>query len=176
MTFTRPMLFFLCGLPFAGKSTLARALAAQTGARHISLDAVNTERGLGLDGAPITREQWDTTYAEVYRCIEEALVAGDSVIYDETCFLRSQRDTVRAIAARIGAHARLIWVTTPETTARARLLDNRQTGARFDIRDDNFAQVVTGFEPPTPDERALRYNGASSPEAWLVRIGWTGSS
>lgn len=160
-----PTLYFLCGLPFAGKSTLARALAAHTGARHIALDAVNTERGLGLDGAPITPDQWDATYAEVYRRIEEALAAGDSVIYDETCFLRAQRDAVRA-----GARSQLIWVITAEAAARARLLANRQTGARFDVRDDNFAQVATGFEPPTPDERALRYDGASPPEAWLAGL------
>ncbi len=175
MTPAPPTLYFLCGLPFAGKSTLAHALAAHTGARHLSLDAINTERGLGIDGAPITPQQWGETYAEVYRRIAEALTAGDSVIYDETCFLRSQRDAVRAIAAQTGACAQLIWVTTPEGAARARWLTNRQTGARFDIRDDNFEQVVTRFEPPTPDERALRYDGASPPEAWIARIGWTGA-
>jgi predicted kinase len=168
-----PTLYFLCGLPFAGKSTLARALVAHTGARHISLDAINTERGLGLDGdgAAITPEQWDVTYAEAYRRIEETLTAGGSVVYDETCFLRSQRDAVRAIAARSGARAQLIWVTTPEAAARARLLANRQTGERFDIRDDNFELVATRFEPPTPDERALRYDGASPHEAWLAGMG-----
>lgn len=92
------------------------------------------------------------------------------MIYDETCFLRAQRDAVRAIAARTGARAHLIWVTTPESIARARLLGNRRTGARFDVRDDNFTQVANRFEPPTPDERALRYDGASSPEAWLAAL------
>lgn len=56
------------------------------------------------------------------------------------------------------------------------MLTNRQTGARFDVRDDNFDQAVTGFEPPTPDERALRYDGASPPEEWLARMGLTGVS
>lgn len=108
MSHSPTTLYFLCGLPFAGKSTLARALAARTQARHIALDAVNTERGLGLDGATITPEQWDQTYAEVYRRIEAALAAGDSAISDETCFLRAQRDAVRAIAARAGARCQLI--------------------------------------------------------------------
>ncbi len=170
MTPAPTTLFFLCGLPFAGKSTLARALAAHTGARRIALDDINTERGLGLNGAPISPDQWDATYAEVYRRIEEALASGNSVVYDETCFLRSLRDTVRAIVTRAGARSQLIWVTTPEVTARARWLSNRQTGSRFDVRDEDFAQIVTRFEPPTPDECALRYDGASSPEWWLSQM------
>ncbi|HEX9037633.1 MAG TPA: hypothetical protein VF808_11650 [Ktedonobacterales bacterium] len=36
-----PVLTLLCGLPFAGKSTLARLLAGRTGARLIVLDAIN---------------------------------------------------------------------------------------------------------------------------------------
>jgi hypothetical protein len=37
----------LCGLPFAGKSTVARQLAAELGAPIVRLDDINAERGLG---------------------------------------------------------------------------------------------------------------------------------
>lgn len=163
-----PTLVFLCGLPFAGKSSLARALAARTGARLISLDGINDERGLGLDGADITPEQWDVTYAMAYQRVAESLAAGESVVYDETNFLRSQRDAVRAIAAHAGVTARLIWVTTPEVNARARWLANRRSHARFDVRDQDFAYVATRFEAPSSDENPLRYDGASPPAIWLA--------
>jgi predicted kinase len=163
-------LIFLCGLPFAGKSTLARALIAHTGARLIALDMVNSERGLGLNGAEITPAQWDATYTEVYRRIETALLAGERVVYDETCFLRAQRDTVRAIAARAKATAQLIWVMVPEATTHARLLVNRQSGLRHDVSDENFALVLTRFEAPTPDEQPLRYDGAIPAEEWLATV------
>lgn len=164
-------LYFLCGLPFAGKSTLARALAAHAGARLISLDAVNEERGLGQHGAPITPAQWDATYAQAYRRVAESLAAGQSVVYDETCFLRGQRDAVRAIASQASARAVLIWVSIPLQVAHARWRANRANPVRPDVRDEDFAQVSGRFEPPGADESPLRYDGLSSPEIWLAATG-----
>jgi hypothetical protein len=43
-------LYALCGLPFAGKSSVARKLATRTGAVLVSLDAINGEYDVGLDG------------------------------------------------------------------------------------------------------------------------------
>lgn len=167
----RPSLILMCGLPFAGKSTLARILARRTGARLISLDGVNDDRGLGRDGAAITPEQWDATYAETYRRVTEALAAGESVVYDETNRERVRRDFVRAMATRAGFPARLIWVTTSEVAARARWLANRQTAERNDVRDEDFADVVTHFEAPAPEEDPLCFDGVSPPEIWLAAAG-----
>ena len=175
MAENRPTLTFFCGLPFAGKSTLARVLAARTGARLIALDAINGERGLGLDSKTISPEDWDITYATAYQRVAEALAASVPVVYDETNFLRSQRDAVRAIADRAGATARLIWVTTPNAIARARWLANRQTGARFDVRDDDFNYVAARFEEPEPYEDAVHYDGAQEPDEWLAAVGLIGA-
>ncbi len=62
-----PCLYILCGLPFAGKTTLARALERQLGLALVGLDAINTARGVGLHGEAISPEEWDETYAEAYR-------------------------------------------------------------------------------------------------------------
>jgi hypothetical protein len=43
-------LYILCGSPFAGRSTLARALVAATGCESVALDAINSEYGAGLRG------------------------------------------------------------------------------------------------------------------------------
>ncbi|HEX9037634.1 MAG TPA: AAA family ATPase [Ktedonobacterales bacterium] len=120
-------------------------------------------------------EQWDATYTEAYRRIADALARGKSVVYDETNFLRAQRDAARAIAARCGAATRLIWVTAPEATARARWQTNRRASARYDVRDEDFEQVVRRFEEPTEDERALLYDGVSPVEAWLASVGISNS-
>lgn len=162
-----PRLYILCGLPFAGKSTLAQALADREGLTFIAIDAINTERGLGINAAPIAPEQWDGTYAEAYRRLESALAAGQSVIFDAASFTREQRDDLRTIAARHGARARVLWVDVPAATATARWRRNRQTRTRYDVRDEDFAQVVDRFEPPTDDEDALRYEESLPLAAWL---------
>jgi predicted kinase len=60
----------MCGLPFAGKSTAARALQSRTKAALVQLDAINAERGLGLDGSAIPEQEWSQTYAEAYRRVD----------------------------------------------------------------------------------------------------------
>jgi len=39
----RPRLYIVCGLPFAGKSTLTRELVRQCGYHAIDVDAINTD-------------------------------------------------------------------------------------------------------------------------------------
>ncbi|MBV9577621.1 MAG: hypothetical protein JO057_03415 [Chloroflexi bacterium] len=51
-------LYALCGVPFAGKPTIAVRLAEQTDAVLVRLDAINLERGVGLDGAAISADDW----------------------------------------------------------------------------------------------------------------------
>jgi len=53
-----------------GKSTLARELAGALDAIYVEMDAINGERGLGLDGKRISAADWDITYEETYRRIE----------------------------------------------------------------------------------------------------------
>jgi predicted kinase len=161
--------YILCGLPFAGKSTLARALAHARGLAYVELDAINAERGLGLDGAAIAPETWDATYAESYRRVDESLGAGRAVIYDATNFTRAQRDRARAIAARHQVPATVLYVDVSPAVAIQRWQRNRETGQRFDVRDDDFAQVVDHFEPPTGDERVLRYEPSMPLATWVRR-------
>ena len=143
-----PTLYALCGLPFAGKSTVARELAEQVGAPIVRLDAINVERGLGLDGQPIPQREWERTYAEAYRRLEQALVASSSVIFDHVNFTRAERDRVREIAARHGANVQIVYVSVAVAEARRRLTANRATKDRNDVRDDDFEMVVRHFEPP----------------------------
>jgi len=55
------MLVLMCGTTFSGKSTFARALAAEIQGLIISLDEINERRGLwGGDGIPL--EEWQRTH------------------------------------------------------------------------------------------------------------------
>ena len=167
---SEPTLLLLCGLSFAGKSTLAKALAQRLGWRYISLDAINTERGIGLDGEAIPVEQWEQTYAEAYRRVEETLCDRRSVIYDETNFARHQRDALRAIAAGCNATTYVVYVATSTEEARRRWQRNRMTQQRGDVRDDDFAYVIQHFEPPSDDEATIVYDPGHSLEEWIEQV------
>jgi len=59
----------MCGLPFAGKTTLATAQASRLGWQYISLDAINNKRSPGLRGRALEPDEWDEAFAEAYRNI-----------------------------------------------------------------------------------------------------------
>jgi predicted kinase len=162
-------LYMMCGLPFAGKSTLARVVAAHLGAVHLETDAITTERGLGANGKAITMREWAATYREAYRRLEALLRDGHTIVYDAVNYRRVQRDQLRRIARRCDVTAQVVFVTTSAERARQRLECNRVQQTRFDVRDEDFAEVAGRFEPPTADEHVLHYDGDEPVEQWLAR-------
>lgn len=172
----QPSLLILCGLPFAGKSTLAVALAHRLTMRLVCMDAINMERGLGLDAAPISSDQWAETYREMYRRLDEMLAAGISVVYDAPNATRQERDDARAIAARNNAAARIIYVPIRPDEAWTRLLANRTNPIRHDVRDADFDDVLRRFEPPNDEPDTIAYDPTIPIAAWISRIFPTFSS
>ena len=166
-----PTVYVMCGLPFAGKSTLAALLAERLSVPVVRLDAINHERGLGLDGAAIPGDEFQRTYAEADRRIHLALQAGQSVIFDHASPTRAERDGVRAIAEAQGAGTRVIYLPIDVTEARRRLVDNRRTGRRYDVRDEDFELVVAAFEPPTTEADTVVFDPAVPLEDRVLQAG-----
>lgn len=164
----RPHLIALCGLPFSGKSTLARALASRLGLVHVEVDQILRERGVDLAGEPISRDAWIAAYREAHHRLETLLAANRSVVHDATSFRRVQRHRLRRIAAQHGAGFTLVHVDVSVAEALVRRARNRRTGERGDVRDEDFAQVVADWQEPDAEEAAIRYNPAV-PVADLVR-------
>ncbi len=160
----------MCGLPFAGKSTLARELAARLGFVHLELDAVNVERGAGLEGGVNTREDWLVAYRESYCRLDNLLEAGRSVVFDATSFRRAHRERLRRAARRAGALATVVYLDLPELEIRERRLRNRIAPARYDVRDEDFAQVAEGLQPPGDDENVVRWDPTVSVDALVQRL------
>jgi predicted kinase len=76
-----PTLYILCGLPFAGKTTLARALFKHCGFVHLDLDSTARAKGLFPEEG-VDDEQWSQIFREAYECTAALLVSGKSVVFD----------------------------------------------------------------------------------------------
>lgn len=143
----------MCGLSFAGKSTLAAGLAEALPAGLVSLDLINEERGLqGGQGIPL--EEWAETNRIAHERGRELLGAGRHVVVDDTGSPRFIRDGWREIADESGAPFVIVWVQISPELQQARVHANRQSRGRPDVTDAVLHDHRAGFEPPT-DEEAL---------------------
>src|SRR3954452_2554005 len=95
---SEPRLILTCGLPGAGKTTLATRLAADRSAVRLSKD----EWLWALGSSP-----WDTTVGErieheLWRHAQELLRLGVSVVIDFGLWARAERDEMRSVARDLG--------------------------------------------------------------------------
>ena len=161
-------LIVICGLSYAGKSTLARAITNRFGYEEIDVDDVAaTLYGLNFQARPIEEQDFDRIYDEADRLIEARLSSGTSVVDASRNFRRAERDHAREIAERSGVRVVTIFVDTPEEIARQRRLGNRTSKARRDVTDEEFEEIVRVMQPPTEDERPLVFHHGDDIEAWL---------
>lgn len=165
-----PCLYILCGLPFVGKTILARALERTCGISRVAIDDINTERGIWNDETGMSPEEWTNTYNEAYQRIGLLLSQRKSVVDDSVNYTKALRDRLRAIAEAYHAQTVVIFVDTPVAEAQRRWRENRGTTARADVRDSDFAEVLDHFEPPTENEHVLRYDGSMPVDDWIGLI------
>jgi putative hydrolase of the HAD superfamily len=162
-----PCLYFFTGISFAGKSVLARRLAAHLGVPRVDPDEVSHRLGLGLSGEFLSDGQW----AHIHAIAEDEACAhlrtGTSVVYDTTAFTRQQRDALRALAAACGATTQLLFMDTPRDVAYLRWQSNEQTRQRPRVHADDFAMVADLFESPHSDESALRFTPEDLVDTWI---------
>ena len=113
-----PRLVVVCGLPGAGKTTVAEAAADRLGATLLRTDVVRKE----LFGDPqYSARESRSTYEEVFDRAGETLAAGESTVLDGTFRLATRRERARAVAADHGAAFTLMRVTCEESVAKARI-------------------------------------------------------
>ena len=170
-----PCLYLFTGISFAGKSLLARQMAARLGVPRVDPDEVSHRLGLGLAGEFLSDAQW----AEIHALAEQEacahLRAGRSVVYDTTAFTRQQRDALRELARGCGATTRLVFIDTPRDLAYQRWLANEQTRERPRVHSDDFAMVADLFEAPGSDEDALRCTPEDDAAEWIAtQFPWKG--
>jgi len=160
-------LYVMCGLAFAGKTTVARALAGRLGAAVVSLDEINLERGLrGGEGVPV--EEWERTHRIALTRADELMRAGTEVVVDDTGCFRWLRDRYRAAAALRGFGTAVIFVATPHEEARRRMAANDPRTERPNVRAEILESLAATFEPPRAEESVVVFGPADDLATWLA--------
>jgi predicted kinase len=160
-------LYILCGIPFSGKTTLAKRMVDKFGFTRIDLDEVKFDLfSSSITDSEIDQSGWDKVYQEMYRRIRESLNKGETVIHDTGNFTKYERGLVKKIADDLGIESITIFVDISEEEAYKRLLENRTTGERFDVDDADFVSTVSEMEKPRDDEKHIIYHRNDDFDSW----------
>ncbi len=159
-------LVVLAGLPGAGKTTLARALAARLGAVHLRIDTI--EQALG--GGDIA----DQGYRIAYAVAEDNLRLGLTVVADSVNPIGLTRSAWRAVGDRAGVEVIEIEVTCGDPVEHRQRVETRVADIPGHQLPDWRAVVERGYEawdrPPIRIDTAGRSVEAAL-AALLVGLG-----
>jgi predicted kinase len=147
-------LFLICGLPGAGKTTLARQieqtqpalrLAPDEWIAAILADAADIEERDRLR-SPIEAVQWEIA--------KRVLALGNDVVLEWGFWSRAERAWYRSQAEALGARVELRYLAVGRDELWARLAKrNAQLPpGTFAVTEDELDRWSGWFEPPTADE------------------------
>ena len=146
-------LLLTCGLPGAGKTALARQLAADRSAVRLTKDEWLTALGSSPWDTP-TREKVEQ---ELWCFAQEILRLGLSVVLDFGLWSRIERDEMRSTARSLGVAVELHFLDVP-TEELWRRIEARNSQPPWDSRPISRADLdgwLTIFEAPDAAELAL---------------------
>jgi predicted kinase len=162
-------LLIICGLSFAGKSTLGNAIAKRFGHDQVDVDVTKVRLyGENARDDQLTQSDWDRIYRETDNLILNCLQAGKAVIDASRNFRKAERQQTRTLVRKARAEIATIYVDTPEAVARKRLHENRVARMRVDYPDAAFDEIAKIMEPPGRDEEPLIFPHESEMDAWIA--------
>ena len=149
-----PNLHLMIGLPCSGKTTLARRIAAETGAFLFSTDAWHLRLygdDLGQDGHMVNHRKIEALLWEV---AAHALSAGCDVILDFGFWTREQRDLYRRRAEALGAVCVPHYLNVPMEELRRRIRERNADPPEdaFVIPLEMMDLYISHFEHPDSGE------------------------
>ena len=147
-------LYLICGLPGAGKTTLARQLESAHSAVRLCpdewIEALLADRA---DAAELDRLR-DPVEGVQWQLAKRLLRLGVNVILENGFWSREERARYRSQAEALGARVELNYLQVERDELWARLAKRNQAlpPGSFAVREDQLDLWMSWFEAPTPDE------------------------
>jgi predicted kinase len=142
-------LHLICGLPGAGKTTLAKELEKKHGALRFSADEW-LWRIVGRNDEA-KRQEIETIQREL---ADKLLLGGVDVVLESGFWKREEREYLRKHANELGARSKLYYLDVRKEELWKRLEKRNQNLPlhTFPITREELERWVEQFEPPTEDE------------------------
>jgi predicted kinase len=146
-------LILTCGLPGAGKSALARQLAADRSALRLTKD----EWLRALGSSPWDEPTRVKVEHELWRLAQEVLRLGVSVVLDFGLWARIERDEMRSAARGLGVGVELHYLDVPtdELWRRIQARNSQPPWDSHPIRRADLDGWLSLFQAPDAAELAL---------------------
>lgn len=156
------VLFYMIGLPGAGKTTFAQNLASQLKIDHIYGDKIGYEL---FTHPRFTPDEVQAVRQTMEHRVIQGLRSGRSVVYDAMLHSRASRQSLANIALSHNLAAVGVWIQAPEKVARqradtVRLADFSKEYKR-QVPKDVFDKHTRLFEPPARAEKVVTIWGTA---------------
>ena len=143
-------LHLICGLPCAGKTTLAKQLERDLPGLRLAADEWMV-RIVGDSSDPAKR---DAVEAAQWEIAVRAVSLGVHAILENGFWSRAERDRLRASAAASGTRTKWYFLDPPLAELRQRLARRNANlpPDTFRIEEAQLDHFAKWWEPPAPDE------------------------
>jgi predicted kinase len=151
-------LHLMVGLPFSGKTTLAKKLERECSALRLTID----EWHVPLFGQDAEEREHDTRHtlieAMLWTIASRALELGVNVILDFGFWAREEREEYRSRAKQLGASSEIHFLDVPEDELLRRLevRNSQPSQETFYISAGMMKPWMEFFQKPAPEELLRR--------------------
>lgn len=156
-------LYIMCGLPFSGKTTLAKEIKRYLkNAQHVCIDDYYyefTEKD--------NEQRWAYAFEKGYRLTHNYLQNSTSVIFDATNYLKKERLKLVKIAHMCNADYLIIFVDTEREIAKRRLIENRILKNRKNVANEDWQDIIENFQVPDSVEKSVSYDSGIEMRLWI---------
>jgi len=161
-------LIIVCGLSFAGKTTLGNAICAEYGYPQIDVDVTKEALYPGVVDQDLNRKQWDEIYRKTDEQMVDYLRNGCSVVDASRNFRKDERNSARGIAWRVGVDVVTVYVDAPVSLVRKRWAENKVNRERREVSTEDFEEIIKIMEPPIADENPIVFQHDEDIRTWLA--------
>ena len=153
---SKKTLFIFCGLPYSGKTFIAKEILDKTDCVFVSIDNILKELGYDWDTNTLPDAQtWKEIFERSFQESRDALQNELNVLYDSTNHTKESRDVLRTIAQSVDAKTNVLYLDVPVETIWKRWEENAVQKNRSIIGKGLVQMTIESFEPPTADENVI---------------------